>query len=220
MASFDFPSPHRNGSPDSNESVPSAGSSILSEDSYVAMLETGLDDQFKEMLNKIRMNENNRQILRERKILSHEAKKRDPNDTWRRTNWSPQMDQEYDDYKVKVETLSKVKKVKKDQARSTGIAKDSRITDLVTRERNRIQALHDDEAWLDAAIDAAKARISFMSTYPDALNTPATKSHIEAINDNLNSAKQAMREIKTQKKKSQNSDSETLRTFMELEATV
>ncbi|KAF6821202.1 hypothetical protein CPLU01_12560 [Colletotrichum plurivorum] len=136
MASFDFPTPHRNGSPDSSESVPSAVSSILSEDSYVAMLETGLDDQFKEMLSEIRMNENNRQILRERKILSHEAKKRDPNDTLRRTNWSPQIDQEYEDYKVKVETLSKAKK---DQAPSTGIAKDSRIKDLVTRERNRIQ---------------------------------------------------------------------------------
>ncbi|KAF6784163.1 hypothetical protein CSOJ01_15791 [Colletotrichum sojae] len=132
MASFDFSTPRRTGTSDSDDPVPSEGSygSILSEDSYAATLETGIDDQFEEMLNEIKIIGNNRTILRQRKILSHEANRRDLNDTLRRTNWSPQMDQEYEDYKVKTKILSEAKK---DQARSTGIAKDNRITDLVTR---------------------------------------------------------------------------------------
>ena len=38
-----------------------------------------------------------------------------------------------------------------------------------------------------------------MTKYPNAFSTPVTKSHIQAAQDNLNSAKNAKREIQTQK---------------------
>jgi hypothetical protein len=39
-----------------------------------------------------------------------------------------------------------------------------------------------------------------MTKYPNALNTPSTQSHIRAAESNLNSAKQAKREIEIQRK--------------------
>ncbi|KAI0860873.1 hypothetical protein F4860DRAFT_478012 [Xylaria cubensis] len=170
--------------------------SVLSDDSYLKTLEP-IDDQFKEMLSHVRIIESHRAVLRERKIQSHEAKKRDPNDTDKR-KWTDQMEAEYASYKAKVDVLSAARGVQKASAK---VAKQSKTADISTQETARKIALEDDKKWLDAAIAAATARLGFMTKYPNALNTPSTKSHIKAIEDNLNSAKKAVREIETQKQK-------------------
>ncbi|KAI1159852.1 hypothetical protein F5B18DRAFT_635283 [Nemania serpens] len=172
--------------------------SVLSDDSYLATLKPGIDDQFQDMLSHIRVIENHRRVLRERKIQSHQAKKRDPNDVDRRLDWSPQMDADYASYKAKVNLLSAAKST---QEASEKIARKSKRADLSTQEKARNTALEDDKAWLDAAIAAATARLGFMTKYPNALSTPSTRSHITAVEDNLNSAKNAAREIEIQKKK-------------------
>lgn len=228
--------------------------SVLSDDSYLATLKPGIDDQFQDMLSHIRVIENHRRVLRERKIQSHQAKKRDPNDVDRRLDWSPQMDADYASYKAKVNLLSAAKST---QEASEKIARKSKRADLSTQEKARNTALEDDKAWLDAAIAyvdnpssscpgmllplwervlshclshfpstpdissrvlplneslesvvltsgvwirAATARLGFMTKYPNALSTPSTRSHITAVEDNLNSAKNAAREIEIQKK--------------------
>ncbi|KAL6835546.1 hypothetical protein V8C40DRAFT_234570 [Trichoderma camerunense] len=172
-------------------------SSVLSDDSYLETLKE-VDGPFKEILNEIRITENNRRILKERKIHSHELKKRDPNDTQRRSNWTPEMETDYASYKFKVNTLAAAKAV---QEESEKIARKSRNADVATQLFARNKALQDDEKWLDAAITVAVARLSFMTKYPDALSTPSTKTHIKAAEDNLNSAKLARREIEVQKQK-------------------
>jgi hypothetical protein len=138
----------RPSSSSSNKSTDSY-TSVLSDDSYLAELKPGIDDQFKTMLDSIRMIENNRKILKERKIQSHEAKKRDPNDKDRRTDWTPEMEAGYLAYKAKVEALNKAKSV---QEASEKVAKQSKKVDIATQEKNRNKALADDELWLDAAI--------------------------------------------------------------------
>lgn len=124
--------------------------SVLSDDSYLATFQPGIDDQFRETLEDIRLIENNRTILKERKIQSHEAKKRDPNDTLRRTDWTDEMEAEYRSYKDKVDALGVAKTV---QEMSENNAKRSKRENIETQIRNRNQALKDDEAWLDAAIE-------------------------------------------------------------------
>ncbi|TGJ80525.1 hypothetical protein E0Z10_g8231 [Xylaria hypoxylon] len=185
--------------------------SVLSDDSYLATLKPGIDDQFKEMLNHVKMIENNRKVLKERKIQSHEAKKRDPNDVNRRLDWLPQMEADYKSYKAKVDLLSAAKTT---QEASEKAAKKSKNADLATQEKARNAALDDDRIWLAAAIAcffythlAATARLGFMTKYPDALSTPSTKSHIKAAEDNLSSAKKALREIEIQKNKIANAKS-------------
>ncbi|KAL2192588.1 hypothetical protein P885DRAFT_64789 [Corynascus similis CBS 632.67] len=173
-------------------------SSVLSDDSYIATFKPGIDDSFKEMMNEIKMTDSERKLLKERKIQSHEVKKRDPADTERRTDWTPKMIAEYDDYKAKVKLLEKAKAK---QEASEKAAKASKKSDMKTQEKLRHQALADDEAWLAAAIAAGKARLQFLKDHPNALSTPSTKTHIKAAEDNLNSAKLALREIKTQEKK-------------------
>jgi hypothetical protein len=122
---------------------------VLSDDSYLATLKPGIDDQFQEILSHVRMIENNRKILKERKIQSHEAKKRDPNDTAKRTDWTSQMESDYLSYKAKVDALGAAKKV---QEASEKVARQSKKMDIATQEKNRNKALNDDETWLDAAI--------------------------------------------------------------------
>ncbi|KAK9773304.1 hypothetical protein SCAR479_10033 [Seiridium cardinale] len=175
--------------------------SALSDDSYITHLKPGLDDQFKAMLNHVKVIENDRKILRERKIQSHKAKKRDPEDVSRRLDWTPQMEADYESYKAKVDALSVAKSA---QDASEMAAKMSRHEDLAIQKEIRSTALKDDETWLNAAIAAATARLGFMAKYPNALNTPATKNHIMAAQDNLHSAKLAQREIQIQKKKIEN----------------
>lgn len=138
----------RPSSSSSNKSTDSY-TSVLSDDSYLADLKPGIDDQFKAMLDNIRMIENNRKILKERKIQSHEAKKRDPNDKDRRTDWTSEMEAGYLSYKGKVDVLNEAKKV---QEASEKVAKKSKNVDIATQEKNRNKALADDEVWLDAAI--------------------------------------------------------------------
>jgi hypothetical protein len=94
-----------------------SSASVLSDDSYLATFQPGIDDQFKELLNHIRMIEKNRKILKERKIQSHEMKKRDPNDIARRTDWTPQMDSDYLSYKAEVEASVQLRRCKRRQRR-------------------------------------------------------------------------------------------------------
>jgi len=138
----------RRSSSGSNKSTDSYAS-VLSDDSYLATFQSGIDAQFQEILSHVRMIENNRKILKERKIQSHEVKKRDSNDTARRTDWTSQMENDYLSYKTKVDALSAAKKV---QEKSEKVAKQSKKKDIATQENNRNKALSDDEKWLDAAI--------------------------------------------------------------------
>ncbi|KAI1747725.1 hypothetical protein F4782DRAFT_520162 [Xylaria castorea] len=172
--------------------------SVLSDDSYLKTLQPGIDDQFQEMLSHVKKIENHRRVLKERKIQSHEVKKRDPNDVGRRLDWTKQMDADYASYKAKVDVLSAAKSV---QEASSRAARQSRKADLSTQEKVRNKALEDDKKWLNAAIAASTERLGFMTKYPNALDTPTTRSHIKAAEDNLNSAKLAVREIEPQKKK-------------------
>lgn len=123
-------------------------SSVLSDDSYLETLKE-VDGPFREILNEIRITENDRKILKERKIQSHELKKRDPNDTQKRTNWTREMETDYASYKSKVNVLTAAKAV---QEVSERIARKSKIADVATQEFARNKALQDDEKWLDAAI--------------------------------------------------------------------
>lgn len=47
---------------------------------------------------------------------------------------------------------------------------------------------------------AAEARLGFMTKYPNAYSTPSHRNHIKAVEDNLNSAKLAQREVQNQLK--------------------
>jgi DNA-binding protein H-NS len=89
-------------------------------------------------------------MIEARKKLSHEQKKRDPNDKERRV-WSDQMVEEYNVYKAAVEALEKAKKV---QEESTGLAmaKGNAKLPVEQQERLRNKALDDDEKWVAAAI--------------------------------------------------------------------
>lgn len=49
-----------------------------------------------------------------------------------------------------------------------------------------------------ASIRSAEARLKFMTRYPNAFSTPSHKKHIKAVEDNLNSAKAAQKEVQTQ----------------------
>ncbi|KAF2968710.1 hypothetical protein GQX73_g4902 [Xylaria multiplex] len=182
----------RPGSPDSYASV-------LSDDSYLALLKPGLDDIFKEVLNDIKILEDNRRsILKERKIQSHEAKRRDPTDLDTERDWTPQMELDYESYKAKGEVL---KSVKAAQKASASAVDNNRSSDLATLEALHNTALEDAETWQRVAMEAAVERLNFMKKYPNAFNTPSTKTHIKAAEDTLNSAKLAQREIQTRKKK-------------------
>ncbi|KAI0436492.1 hypothetical protein F4803DRAFT_556960 [Xylaria telfairii] len=184
-------------SPGSNKCTDSY-TSLLSDDSYLNTLKPGIDDHFKEMLSCMEMNENHRNILKERKIQSHEVKKRDPSDVNGRIEWTPQMNADYASYKSKVNVIKAAKSVQK---ASKKVARDSKNADVSIQEEARDKAIEDGEKWVDAAIEAATARLGFMAKYPNAFDTPSTKTHIGAIEDNLNSAKKAVREIEIQQKK-------------------
>ncbi|KAK4232783.1 hypothetical protein C8A03DRAFT_39584, partial [Achaetomium macrosporum] len=184
-----------NKSDGSNKSTDSYAS-VLSDDSYMATLRP-IDNEFRNMLQHIQALNTSRSLAKQRKIVSHETKKRDPADTERRTDWTPQMEADYDAYKAKVDVLSAVKA--RQEASEKAAKASSKSKDLAAQERARLQALADDEAWLNAAIAAANARLGFMTKYPNALSTPSTQTHIKAVQDNLNSAKQAQREIQIQR---------------------
>lgn len=47
---------------------------------------------------------------------------------------------------------------------------------------------------------AGEARLGFMTKYPNAYSTPSHRNHIKAVEDNLNSAKLAQREVQNQLK--------------------
>jgi len=135
-----------------NKSSASAKSygSVLSDDSYLATFKPGIDDQFREMLENITLIENNRTILMERKIQSHEAKKRDPNDTQGRADWTPEMDADYRSYKGKANALGAAKKVLK---KSDKNAEKRQGENIETLREKRYQELNEEEAWMVAAIE-------------------------------------------------------------------
>jgi hypothetical protein len=139
--------PNSSGSNNSAKSTDSYASA-LSDDSYLATFKPA-DASFAEVLAHIRMVENNRPVLKERKVQSHELKKRDPNDTERRTDWTPQMEADYAAYKAKVDALTAAKAV---QAASEAAAKASKKKPIAEQEAARNKALNDDDVWLKAGI--------------------------------------------------------------------
>ncbi|KAK3298958.1 uncharacterized protein B0H64DRAFT_86206 [Chaetomium fimeti] len=173
----------------------SSYASAFSADSYVAKLTPGLDDAFEEMIKEV--GDLGTSLQQERKAQSHISKRRDPNDLQKRT-WTDAMQKEYKAYKDAVDRLGEAKA--KHEA-STKAAKASVKKPAAEQEAARLKALEDDRAWLDRAVDATTARLGFMQKYPDAFNTPIHKTHLIAAQDNMNSAKQALREINTQETK-------------------
>ncbi|KAK4150487.1 hypothetical protein C8A00DRAFT_36923 [Chaetomidium leptoderma] len=131
----------------SNDSTESYGS-VLSDDSYLGKLLPGKDDDFQALLNTIKALDTERSLAKERKIQSHEAKKRDPTDTDRRTDWTPQMEREHAAYKAKVETIKAARIV----ALAAGTrAKESKAT-IEERIKLREGAMKLDDSWIHEAI--------------------------------------------------------------------
>ncbi|KAI0205951.1 hypothetical protein F4808DRAFT_455448 [Astrocystis sublimbata] len=170
--------------------------STLSDDSYLEQLKPGLDDQFKEMLNHIRMIENSKTIVEERKRQSHNAKK--SNGLVQTPEWTGIMRADYAQYKAKVDELAAAKKK---SSASDMRAKRSKNQALAEQEKARATALEDSRLWFDAAIVAAKARLSFMTKHPNAYDSGSTQRHIKAAEDVMKSAKHAKRQIEVQKQK-------------------
>jgi len=140
--------PRRPGSSDSASSADTF-QSALSEDSYLGSLVPGLDDQFKTMLNEVKMVENHRKFVKERKIQSHKAKKLDPADIGRRTDWSDQQNEDWSSYKEKVLDITEPKR---QHDASVKAAKESRGADLSTLETARNKALDDGVELADVAV--------------------------------------------------------------------
>ncbi|KAI0531711.1 hypothetical protein GGR58DRAFT_518297 [Xylaria digitata] len=199
--------------PSSSSSTGSTDSytSILSDDSYLSPLEAGTDDLFKKFLNDVKMIENNRSVSKERKIQSHEAKKRDPNDVGTRCDWTPQMQSDYASYKTKVSLISLARKTQIASAKAARAAMESKNIDLATLEEYHNAALEDAEKWQHAAMVAATERLGFMTKYPNAFNTLSTKNHIIAAQHNLDSVKLALRVVQAQKKKIADAKSNALK---------
>ncbi|OHF01737.1 hypothetical protein CORC01_02928 [Colletotrichum orchidophilum] len=174
--------------------------SALSDDSYKkSFIKSGNDDSFMEMMEHVTIIESGRDFLHERKIQSHNVKKRDINDTaLRSADWTPQMVRDYASYKAKVSVLGKTRKtaVASGQAIKSVLGKSFEIQEPVY-----LKALNDDELWVNAALEAAKARLGFVTKYPDALPTKSTVNHIAQAADNLTSAKNAHSAIQTKRQK-------------------
>lgn len=109
-----------------------------------------IDDQFKEILASIKLVENNRSLLKERKIQSHEAKKRDPtlNDTY---YWHEQMEEDYNSYKRKVKRIHGMK-VKQEKAERAAKWLDD-THDIMTQEFVRFQAITAAADWFNCATE-------------------------------------------------------------------
>lgn len=103
-----------------------------------------LDKGFKEMMDDIKILDNNRKVFKERKVQSHIQKRRDPNDTEKR-DWNADQVKDYEHYKKCVEDLANA------NARavaSTDIARDK----TRTSEARRLEALEDQTRKCDAAV--------------------------------------------------------------------
>ncbi|KAK2599571.1 hypothetical protein N8I77_011312 [Diaporthe amygdali] len=160
--------------------------SFLSDDSYLEKLKP-VDVGFAEMLTEIRAIDTNRSILVERKLQSHTQKRRDQADLSPREDWTSRQTSEYQAYKDMVKSLAAANKK---AVASSNIAK------VQDDEASCRKALADQQARSTAAIRAAEARLGFMTRYPNAYSTPSHANHIKAVEDNLNSAKLAQREVK------------------------
>lgn len=154
--------------------------SVLSTDSYLASLDP-LDKtvpSFLQLCQEILILDTGRDILQERKILSHRAKKRKEGlqrissrllanwrrspesiqtDTWvpapsTKRKWTAAMEEEYAVYKAKVAQITEARK----QAGKAGrVATDSikRKEDVVLREMKLGHALDYHQVWFDTAIE-------------------------------------------------------------------
>ncbi|KAK7956458.1 uncharacterized protein PG986_005680 [Apiospora aurea] len=81
------------------------------------------------------------------------------------------------------------------------VVRNSKNADLATIEAARTRAITVEQTWVEAAMAAAEARVSFMTKYPGAFKTASHQKHIKAAVDNLNSARAGKREIQIQNKK-------------------
>ncbi|KAI1080661.1 hypothetical protein F5B20DRAFT_579909 [Whalleya microplaca] len=161
-------------------------SSVLSDDSYVANLEKvdiGLQDmiaQFKEIAEKYIVAETGNPILMERKIQSHEVKKRDPADTTKEI-WTREAKADYSSYKA---SENVTKKLKDAAARSRHAALGANISSFYLLALNPL-----------IPSMTADARFSFMAKYPKIFNTAKTKTQIDKAAEFISSAKNAKQEI-------------------------
>ncbi|KAK8080282.1 hypothetical protein PG997_008100 [Apiospora hydei] len=148
----------RRGSGDSNASTASYCSaqsdvsiqsyySILSDDSYAVELKP-IDKSFLEMCEEVRILDTERNILEERKMQSHNAKKRDPKDTAERV-WP---DAQAADYKVYKELVRRIRPVKDAHDAAMVAVKNSKNADLATIEAARTRAMTVEQTWVEAAM--------------------------------------------------------------------
>ncbi|KAL1854008.1 hypothetical protein Daus18300_011598 [Diaporthe australafricana] len=162
--------------------------SVLSDDSYLKTFKD-VDKGFEAMLKELNALDSNRSIQEERKLQSHIQKRRDQTDHATREALTEKQMKDYEAYKSLVASLSTANKM---AAASTKVAKARGDEDSYTK------ALADQEAKSNAAIRAAEARLGFMTRYPNVFNPPSHRNHIKAVEDNLNSAKVAQREVQIQ----------------------
>ncbi|KAM7216550.1 hypothetical protein V8F06_008078 [Rhypophila decipiens] len=198
--------PERYPKPQDEEKAPEmsarSDNSVLSTDSYLAELKP-IDDKFRRLCQDILILDTGKNILQDRKILSHDIKKRERAPIlfpWRR-KWTTDMDRDYSIYKAKVD--HGIPLARKQAAKAKRLVEEStrRREDMAVQEMKLCHALDYHQVWFDAAIDAAKARIEFMHKYcPQGCFTPkGDRGHLIAAESNLNSAKKAVRELEQER---------------------
>ncbi|KKY29954.1 hypothetical protein UCDDA912_g10130 [Diaporthe ampelina] len=176
--------------PNTPSSISSVSSfqSFLSSDSYLEKLKP-VDAGFAEMMKEVKALDTKRSMIAERKVQSHIQKRRDQTDVATRENWTGKQIGDYASYKALVKSLADANR-KATASRNIAKAQDD--------EESCKKALADQKARSTAAIRAAEARLGFMTKYPNAYSTSSHSNHIKAVEDNLNSAKLAQREVQKQ----------------------
>ncbi|KAM7194017.1 hypothetical protein V8F20_008113 [Naviculisporaceae sp. PSN 640] len=190
--------------------------STVSTDSYLSGFRSDdpIDVKFRQLCQNVLILDTGRDILQERKMLSHQAKKRKRRvimtTNWRRghqknaaasvVKWTPIMKKDYEIYKAKVEAITNAR-MQAETARLLAEDSINRGEDITLREMKLCHAMDYQQVWFDAAIEAAKGRIEFMHKYtPLPCYTPkGDKGHIQAAESNLESAKDALRALEMQR---------------------
>ncbi|KAI0548055.1 hypothetical protein F4679DRAFT_585814 [Xylaria curta] len=164
-------------------------SSIMSIDSFIADLNRNILDNFVAWCHTLKMN-NGKSLFDQRKELSHNTKKRPDNDEAHH-EWTHEVEEDYNAYKIKVEKIA----TKKQEFKTAKL-------DLEDYRRNsdtnpvRLQSLLDmvlqkAEEWCNASVRGCEARLTFMAKFKNIFNKESTEGHIQQAEDNLRSARDA-----------------------------
>lgn len=130
----------------------SSFSSIMSDDSYIAEWTDVIELQFKGYLTTVKLFkkgvDKEWSILKSRKYLSHERKKRDPNDK-SHVKFTEQMEAEYHQYKQAVDLLNECKKKHQAALKET---RNCKKHSPAKQQQIRTEAIEFYREWLEAAM--------------------------------------------------------------------